>query len=55
MWYQFQIDNRAAAPLRDNWTDAAQDCVSAGFGSWRSNDELRLNDALGAEIKRISE
>lgn len=52
--YQFQVDGRAAAPLREKWKIAAQDAVSAGYASWtRRGASIKLSDTQGAEIARV--
>lgn len=43
--YQFQIDGRGfGAPVRDNWADAAQDAVSAGYGVWTGTGGVKLDE-----------
>lgn len=52
--YQFRIDNRPAAPVRDYWHSAAQDAVSAGYGVWAYHKQaVKLDDTQGASIERI--
>lgn len=52
--YQFRLDGRPAAPVRDYWHDAARDAVSAGYGSWRYHKQaVSLDDTQGAEIVRL--
>jgi hypothetical protein len=53
MKYQFQIDGRAGADVRDTWWEAAQDAVSAGYASWTGHDEIKRDDQC--EIARIPE
>lgn len=50
MRYQFQIDNRAAGPIRRDWDTAAQDAVAMGYGTW-IEDGVKLDDQ--ASILRI--
>ena len=54
MSYQFQIDNRPAAPVRVSWTTAAQDAVSAGYAQW-CPEGVMLDTTQGASIERIEE
>ena len=49
--YQFCVDGRAAAFVRQSWHDAARDAVGAGYAVWQSKDSIRLAD--GAAIERI--
>jgi hypothetical protein len=42
--FQFQIDGRAAGPVRQSWEGAAQDAISAGFAA-RAPDH-HLNSAI---------
>ena len=52
--YQFQVDGRAAAPIREKWRIAAQDAVSAGYASWtRKGTAIKLSAGQGAEIARV--
>lgn len=54
--YQFQIDGRPAAPVRDDWHSAARDAVAAGCAVWRYHKQaISLADAQGADIARIRE
>jgi len=53
MKYQFQIDYRGAAPIRDRWEDAVQDAVNQGYAIWVNPDEARLDTTQGAYIARI--
>lgn len=55
MRYQFQIDNRPAAPIRKTWEQAAQDAVSAGYAVWVGYDSIKLDDTQGASIARGQE
>lgn len=52
--YQFTLDGRPAAPVRDDWWAAARDAVSAGCATWRYHKQaVALDDARGADIARI--
>jgi hypothetical protein len=51
MKYQFQVDNRPAAPARDKWEDAAQDAVSDGYAVWVGGTSIKTVN--GASIARI--
>ncbi len=53
MKYQFQIDNRSAGRIRDEWVDAAQDAVGAGYATWKGRESVYLDDSQGASIARI--
>lgn len=49
--YQFQVDGRAAAPIREKWRVAAQDAVSAGYASWtRQGISIKLDYTQGAKV-----
>ena len=53
MKYQFQIDGRGfGAPLREKWTDAAQDAVNAGYAYWRDGG-VALESGQGAAIAAV--
>jgi len=54
MKYQFRIDGRQAAPVRDAWREAARDAVEAGYAMW-SHGDIIIDDNQGAEIARIKE
>lgn len=53
MRYQFQVDGREAGPVREQWHEAAQDAVAAGYGVWTGFGEVKLDDSQGAEIARV--
>lgn len=57
MKYQFQVDGRGfGSPIRDKWTDAAQDAVNAGYAQWADKPEfVRLDSSQGAAIVKIDE
>lgn len=50
--YQFQIDNRAAGPIRDTWEDAARDAVNGGYAIWVP-EGIKIDSSQGAEIARL--
>lgn len=52
MKYQFQVDNRPAAPVRSNWDDAAYDAIRAGYASMIRSG-VRLQEQ--ASIERIKD
>lgn len=55
MKFQFQVDGRGfGAPIRDEWKDAVQDAVNAGYGRW-SDEGAYLHHDQGAAIARINE
>lgn len=52
--YQFQIDGRSFnSTMRDNWYEAAQDAVSAGYAIWSTPHSIKLDTEQGAEIARV--
>lgn len=51
MRYQFQVDGRAAAPVRDEWEDAVSDAVQSGYAVRVDFDSAKL--APDAEIARV--
>ena len=52
--YQFQVDGRPAAPVRNNWKDAAHDAINSGMAVWVTyEDSIKLMDNLGATIERF--
>lgn len=54
--YVFTVDGREVAPRRSSFKEAAVDAVLAGYASWeRGRISVYLDDALGADIKRISQ
>lgn len=53
-FYQFTIDGRPAAPIREQKRIAYQDAVSAGYASWTSDRKsIRLEYSQCAEITAI--
>lgn len=44
MVFQFQVDGRAAGPIRARWEDAAQDAVNDGYAVWVGDEQIRMND-----------
>lgn len=54
MKFQFFIDGREAAPLRDSWREAAQDAVSSGHAVWRWGSWSISMDGQG-EVRRMSD
>lgn len=53
MRYQFQIDGRAAGPVREDWEQAANDAIQEGYAVWRDHFSIKLSDE--ANIARIHE
>lgn len=52
--YQFQVNGRAAAPLREKWRIAAQDAVESGYAVWvRRGRSAKLDATQGAAIARV--
>ena len=53
--FQFQIDSRPAGPVRENWEEAAQDAVSAGFAvraaDYRPNSAITWSGNGGAIVR----
>lgn len=52
--YQFQIDGRAAGPIRNTWVVAAHDAVMAGYASWHGRNQLMMEATQGGSIARIA-
>jgi hypothetical protein len=52
MKYQFQVDNRVVAPVRETYERAVKDAVSAGYAII-VGEKVYLEATQGAEIKRI--
>lgn len=50
--YQFQVDGRPfGAKVHDTWGAAARDAIDAGYGTWVSPTQVRLDEQ--AEIARV--
>ncbi len=52
MQFQFQVDGRAAGPVRTVWDHAAQDAVDVGYAVWVGSDQIKLDSSQGAAIAR---
>lgn len=55
MKYQFQIDNRPAGPIRDEWVDAARDAVQAGYAEWHDERAVQFDTSQGGAIARLND
>jgi hypothetical protein len=53
MRYQFQVDGRGAAPVRSDWSLAAQDAVAQGYATWTGSLQVSMDDQ--GHIERIPE
>jgi hypothetical protein len=52
--YQFQVDNRSfGSPIRNNWKEAANDAVNAGYAIRISNTSIKLTTNQGATVEKI--
>lgn len=51
--FQFQLDYRPAAPLRDTWLQAAYDAHEAGYAEWVYNGGKMPCSAKRATIERL--
>lgn len=55
MKFQFQIDNRPAAPVREKWEDAARDAIQAGYAEWRDERAVQFDTTQGGAIARLND
>lgn len=49
-YYQFLIKDKMAAPLREDWTEAAADAVNAGYAQWNTPEEIVWDTSKGGSI-----
>jgi len=53
MKYRLLIDNRPAAPIRDEWDDVIRDAERLGVGTRMFQRGVKLASWTGASIERI--
>lgn len=52
--YQFEVNEKPKAPVRDTWEQAADDAQFCRYGRWVNRQEFKLDENRGAKIRVIT-